>query len=388
MKKDSEKYGKEDKMYGTNIMGISINNPLIIAPGPWSRGKLLKNALECNAGAIITETIVSEPYPDTRPRYAYDTKNGGLQNIRLYSALELEGWIDELEKAKKASRYGSVSKLIVSIMGTTPSELGYIAGKVEKTGIDGIEIGLACPMGEGPEIVAENPEKVYEYTKAVVKAVDIPVSVKLCATANLLSSVNAAEKAGASGISAIDTLRCILSIDTESGTPGLPTYGGYSGAPIRPVGLATVAAIVQTSKLPVIGIGGIQNCENLLEYIMVGASAAGIGTQILLEGYATVNKILKDLSDFKSRKNISELDDIRGIALKKLKSFEEIKLELKRAELIESCTRSDCEKCISCCLQEAVSFHENLIKINPSLCDGCGLCLDICPDNQIKLSWT
>ncbi|HIU00114.1 MAG TPA: hypothetical protein IAD12_07655 [Candidatus Copromorpha excrementavium] len=146
-------------MHGTNIMGIPMKNPLIIAPGPWSRGKLLKNALECNAGAIITETVVSEPYPDTRPRYAYDPKNGGLQNIRLYSALDLEGWLCELEKADKTSRYGSISKLIVSIMASTPSELGYIARKVEKTGVDGIEIGLACPMGEGPEIIAENPEK-------------------------------------------------------------------------------------------------------------------------------------------------------------------------------------------------------------------------------------
>ena len=375
-------------MHGTNIMGIPMKNPLIIAPGPWSRGKLLKNALECNAGAIITETVVSEPYPDTRPRYAYDPKNGGLQNIRLYSALDLEGWLCELEKADKTSRYGSISKLIVSIMASTPSELGYIARKVEKTGVDGIEIGLACPMVEGPEIIAENPEKVYEYTKAAVRAVNIPVSVKLCATANLLSSVRAAEKAGASGISAIDTLRCILSIDTESGLPGLPTYGGYSGAPIRPIGLATVAAIVQTTKLPVAGIGGIENCENLIEYIMAGASCAGIGTQILLKGYGIIKKTLEDFSDFTSKKNISDLENIRGCALKKLKSFEEIKLELKQAELAENCTDHECQKCVMCCLQNAIRLDSGRIKIDPSLCDGCGLCLDICPDARIRLSWT
>lgn len=387
MKKELEKSGKEDIMHGTNIMGIPMENPLIIAPGPWSRGKLLKNALECNAGAVMTETVVSEPYPDTRPRYAYDPENGGLQNIRLYSALELEGWLSELEKANRASRYGSSSKLIVSIMASTPSELGYIARKVEKTGVDGIEVGLACPMGEGPEIVAENPKKVYEYIRAAVKAVSLPVSVKLCATANLLSSVRAAEKAGASGISAIDTLRCILSIDTESGIPGLPTYGGYSGAPIRPVGLAAVAAIVQTTKLPVTGIGGIRNCSNLIEYIMAGASAAGVGTEILLRGYGAAEKILHELADFKSKKNISDLENLRGIALKELKSFEEIKLELKQAELKESCTDRKCQKCVICCLQDAVCFENESIEINPSLCDGCGLCLDVCPKNRIRLSW-
>lgn len=107
-------------MKNANIMGIDINNPIIISPGPWSRGKMLKDALECNAGAIITESVVSESYPDTRPRYAYNQESKGLQNIRLYSALELEDWIYCLKEANNAKRYMSDSKLIVSIMGSTP----------------------------------------------------------------------------------------------------------------------------------------------------------------------------------------------------------------------------------------------------------------------------
>ena len=117
-------------------------------------------------------------------------------------------------------------------MGTSPSELSYIAKKIEKTGIDGIEIGFACPMGEGQDIIAGDPERVYAYTCEVVKAVH----------GNLSAVVEAAGKAGASGISGIDTLRCILKINIETGKPDLPTYGGYSGAPIRPIGLATISS--------------------------------------------------------------------------------------------------------------------------------------------------
>ena len=80
-------------MYTTDLMGLTLDNPVIIAPGPWSRGEKLKDALQCNAGAIITESIVSESYSDTCPRYTYSNDNRGIQNIRLYSALELEEWI-------------------------------------------------------------------------------------------------------------------------------------------------------------------------------------------------------------------------------------------------------------------------------------------------------
>lgn len=374
-------------MYNINIMGLDIENPVIIAPGPWSRGKRLKDALECNAGAIITETVVSESYPDTRPRYAYSRSNHGVQNIRRYSALELESWLTELEKVNKAKRYNSKSKLIVSIMGTTPSELGYIAKKVERTGIDGIEIGLACPMGEGPEIVAEDPMRVYEYTREVVSAVSVPVSVKLSATGNIPLLVNAAERAGASGISAIDTLRCILSIDINTGKPALPTYGGYSGSPIRPIGLAAVAGIVQSTNLPVIGIGGIENHINLLEYIMAGATAGGIGTEILLKGYDVVTQNIKNINQWMRDHDIDNIEQIRGIALNELKSFEEIKLELKQAELTEDCRLTNCGNCMTCCLKNAITFDSGIINIDSSICDGCGLCLNVCPENKIKLSW-
>ena len=73
-------------------------------------------------------------------------------------------------------------------MGTSPSELSYIAKKIEKTGIDGIEIGFACPMGEGQDIIAGDPERVYTYTCEVVKAVHVPVSVKLSAAVGNLSA--------------------------------------------------------------------------------------------------------------------------------------------------------------------------------------------------------
>lgn len=375
-------------MYNVKVMGIDIDNPVVIASGPWTRGLgKLKKALECGAGALITETIVGESYPDTCPRYSYDRANGGMQNIRLYSGSELENWINDLEAVEQAGRFGSKTKLIASIMGTTASEVRYLAKKVERTGIDGIELGLACPIGQGPENICCDADKVYEYTREVVNAVNVPVSVKVGADCNLPAVVEAIEQAGAAGITGIDTIRCILSIDVESQKAGLPTYGGYSGAPIRPIALSTVAGIAQSTDLPVIGMGGIMNHINVLEHIMAGAAAGGIATGILLNGYGLVGKVIEDLEAWLRVHDVKRIEDIRGAALGGLKSFEEIKTEAKGAVIATDCSRPDCGKCAACCLEDAISTRDGHIMIDKGLCSGCGLCLDVCPYDKIKLTW-
>ncbi len=270
-------------MLSTNIMGMKCKNPIVISAGPWTRGReKLKEAIKSGAGAIVTETIVCEAYPEFSPRYIYDPQIGGLENIRLYSGIGLERWIEELEHVQKENRYNEDCLIIASIMGSSASELAYIAKKLERTGIDGIELGLSCPMGEGSDVLSGKEDVVYEYTKAVVDAVSIPVSVKLSQSNNNISAIaKAAEKAGASGISAINAVRCIMNVDIENEKVALGTFGGYSGTPIKPLGLSMVAMISQCTKLPVVGIGGIGDYKSLLEYIMIGAGACGIGTAIL-----------------------------------------------------------------------------------------------------------
>ncbi len=372
-----------------NLMGITLEDPIVIAPGPWSRGKeRMKQAMTCGAGALITETIVSESYPDLRPRYMYDRKSSGVQNIRIYSGMELEDWIRDLSEVNEAERYGSPTKIIASIMGNSPSELQYIARKIERTGIDGIELGLACPMGEGPRIVASDPKLVYEYTAQVVAAVNVPVSVKLgAATGDIAEVARAAERAGASGISAIDTIRCILNIDLETRRPTLSTYGGYSGAPIKPIGLACVAGLVQCTDLPILGIGGIASGTDYLEYVMAGASTCGIGTQILLNGYDVVARIRNEIKQWMKNHEVAELQDIRGCALEGIRSFEEIRLEEKTAMIEGHCKNLSCDYCRQICFKDAVIKGDGGMSINRDICDGCGMCIGACPEGRIKLSW-
>lgn len=374
-------------MLPVQIGSLTVKNPVMVSAGPWTRGyHRIKKAFDAGAGLVVTESIVSEPYPEISPRFAYD--GHGMQNIRIYSGIGLEDWMHELTLVAKEKKFGSQGLLMGNIMASTPSEIGYLARKVEKAGVDALEIGLACPMGEGAEIVASNAEKVFEFVNEAVKSVSIPVFVKVTQSMNnLVKVVHSIEKAGACGISAIDTLRGIVGIDISTGKPILPTYGGYSGVPIRPMGLATVAGIAQSTKLPILGIGGIANYGNLLEYIMLGASMGGVGTEVMLRGMGVVTEMLKSLEGWIEENQVKDWNGIRGCSLKELRSFEELKPEIKIAELHNDCKKKECGVCLNCCLEEAISFQDGRIKIDQDLCSGCGACLGVCPERWILLKW-
>jgi dihydroorotate dehydrogenase subfamily 1 len=260
---------------------------------------------------------------------------------------------------------------------------------MEKYGADGIELGISTPMGESLEIVAADPEEVYNMTRCVEENVKIPVMVKLSQNATNISRVaKEVKRAGGAGVSAINAIRCILGVDIETAEPLLPTYGGYSGTPIRPLGLASVATLVQTVDIPICGIGGIDTYENALEYIMLGASAVQVGTSLMLNGRSRITQIVEDLDRWGEEHQISEVKEIRGRALSKLKSFEEIKIEPLYCHTTEALCIEGCNRCIDGCMYKAISRDgANRIVINQDLCTGCGLCTFLCEAKKLYLHW-
>ncbi|HWQ79152.1 MAG TPA: 4Fe-4S binding protein [Anaerovoracaceae bacterium] len=366
----------------TDFLGLKMKNPIIVSAGPWNRdGISVRKSIAAGAGAVITETIVTDTLLDVRPRIAY---NGlGAQNIRLYSDIQVEGWQREMDIAK--SKDGIV---IASVWAHTPSELAYLAMKMEKFGADAIELGISSPMGENLEVVASDAERVYEMTREVVSSVKIPVMAKLSQNAtNIAKAAKAVKNAGGSGVSAINTIRCILGVDIDTMEPTLSTYGGYSGPPIRPLGLASVATIAQTVDIPIAGIGGIENYKNALEYIMLGASAVEIGTAVMVNGFERITEIVNDLEQWADAKGIKEVKAIRGAALKNLKSFEEIKIEPVVSRIGSPVCAASCEACMKACIYGAIQKENGTIVQDPEKCTGCGLCTFICPDKKFKLDW-
>ncbi|MBB6479565.1 4Fe-4S binding protein [Spirochaeta isovalerica] len=366
-----------------DLMGIKLKNPLILSSGPMSRsGEMMIKALEAGAGAVVTETILNEIRPNVRPRLT--GHDGALQNIRLYSEYSLEEWKRQIGMVKE---HGGI--VIANILAHSPSEMAFLGRTVERYGADALELGVSSPHGEGLSVLGCDPPNLYQTVKKVVESVKIPVMVKLSPNVNNLASLaKAAEDAGARGISAINTIRSILGVDIESMSPYLPTYGGYSGDPIRPIGLGAVATICQTVELSVSGIGGISQFNHLLEYIMLGARTCQLQSALIFKGLGVIGEILDGLSAWMESRGYNSLDEFRGKALNRLKSFDEIILEPKVAMVARECPRPDCSLCETACVYSAVAKdRRGKIQVDTDRCTGCGLCLSVCPESCFTLEW-
>lgn len=364
------------------FMGIKLKNPIIVAASPLSgSGNMIRKAIEAGAGAVVTQTITNEVRQNVRPRIA--ANSFGMQNIELYSNLTLEEWEREIYYVKEKD-----AAIIANILAHTPSEMAYIAKKVERFGVDAIELGISIPHGEGVELLISDMERLYNLTKMAVDSVSIPVMVKFSPNvSNLTALAHIVEEAGASAISAIDTIRSIIGVDIDRAKVMLPTYGGYSGEGIRPIALATIASISQAVKIPVSGIGGIENYRNVIEFIMLGASTVQLCTSLIMNGYGRIEEILVDLENWLQCKGYSSLEDIRGQALASLKSFEEIPIEPYIAKVKGMCTVDNCSKCVKACMYGAISLKNDIIVIDDSKCTGCGLCVSLCEKRLLYLDW-
>ena len=225
-------------------------------------------------------------------------------------------------------------------------------------------------------------------TKEVVSNVKIPVIVKLSQnTTNITKVAKAAKKAGASAVSAINTVRGILGVDLETAQPALSTYGGISGPYIRPMGLASVAAIAQSVDIPICGIGGVDSAQHALEYMMLGASAVQVGTAVMTKGPGTIASIVEELENWLDTHGLSSVEQIRCKALANMKSFDEMKIEPAVSTVQSVPCTENCDKCLASCVYGAISRSEGSIDVDEQVCTGCGLCTFICPAKKLRLAW-
>ena len=364
-------------------MGLSLKNPVIVAAGPWSRdGASLQRSIDAGAGAVITETITLEANPILHPRI-YWNEEEQLFNTKLFSDLHLEQWEQEIEHLRLGD-----CKLIASIWGNSPSELSYLANKVERMGVDAIEISISAPLGTRSPTINSYPQEIYEYVHAVVEAVDIPVMVKLSyEAANSSSFTRSLEQAGVKGVSAIDSLKGLMGVDLEKRKALMPTYGGYSGQHIHPIALATTATLKQITGFPICSCGGIETAADALEFIMMGAECVQLASVIMREGYGAITHIIEELESWMGQHSCKELREIRGAALASLMPFEDVQPQPLTAKLDSPCCREDCDLCRKGCLYQAITRGEDGIHIDPRLCTGCGFCVARCPEKKIHLGW-
>ncbi|MCE8429687.1 MAG: dihydroorotate dehydrogenase, partial [Candidatus Methanoperedens sp.] len=270
-------------------------------------GGSLKRIAEAGAGAIVTKSIGIEPEVGHNNPTMVELDCGYLNAMGLPNP-SYKNFQPEIDTAKE----GGVP-VIVSIFGGSADEFSEIAGAIRA---DAFELNVSCPhvCGYGAQI-GSDPVLVEEITKDVKSATNVPVWVKLTPNVTDIKGIGrAAQRGGADAVVAINTVRG-MAIDIESGYPILGNkFGGLSGRAVKPVAIKCVYDLYEALEIPIIGVGGISDHRDAIEFIMAGASAVQMGSAVG-EKINIFTDISSGMESFLEEKNWT-LDQIKGMAHK------------------------------------------------------------------------
>ena len=316
-----------------DVCGITYPNPFLLASGPpGTNGKVIKRSFALGWGGIVCKTISldNSKVINTVPRYGKMAARGapseviGFQNIELISDRPFELWLDELADCKQ--EYPD-NVLIASIMEEYDKDAWVeIVERTQKTGVDAFELNFSCPHGL-PErkmgaAMGMDPDIVREVVGWVKEAATIPVYAKM--TPNITdpaAPAKAAVEGGADGISAINTILCIIGINLDTLRP-MPTVegysepGGYSGQAVKPIALRHVMEIARACEgTAVSGMGGVETGDDAVQLMLLGAQTVQVCTGAMLHGYEIIDTLCEGLGAFMDRHGFARVADLVGKSL-------------------------------------------------------------------------
>ena len=301
-------------MLKTKLCGITLKNPLMLAAGVLgSHASSLNWVLDSGAGAVVSKSFSKEPNEGYHNPTTVAVEGGIINAIGL-SSPGVDAFIEELEAVNRIK-----GKSIASIYGATPKEFSYVASKIENL-VDMIELNVSCPHameGYGASI-GQNPDLTKEFVSAVKDAVSVPVLAKLTPNVTNISEIAiAAEEGGADGLTLINSLGPGMKIDIVTGNPILANkFGGMSGPAIKPIAIRCVYDAFEATDIPIVGVGGIRNYADVVEFLYAGANAVQIGTSLMYDGPEIFGRIAEDLEEFLEDSGFNSIEDMVGYAHK------------------------------------------------------------------------
>ena len=275
------------------LASLSLRNPTVLASGILGISASLARRIEAaGAGAFTTKTVTREP------------RRGYFNPVFV-----------ELEQMKSTVKI----PVILSVGGSAPEEIEYVARQGAEAGVDALELNVSCPHVKGMGLeMGDDAETVREIVKRVKAAVgEKPVFVKISPHHRYVELADAALSAGADGLVAINTLRA-MSIDIYAKAPVLSNVrGGYSGPAILPVAVRVVYDIYEAvGRVPIIGVGGVDSWRAAVELLLAGASAVGIGSAIAAKDLSLFRDVLDGLRQYMRNEGFSSVEEIVGYAHK------------------------------------------------------------------------
>lgn len=294
-----------------DINGIEFKNPIIAASGTFGFGQEYNDFYEvATLGGICTKGLTLNPREGNYGLRVFETSSGmlnsvGLQNPGIESFIKIE-----LPKMQALN-----TNIIANVGGATIEEYEEAIEKLNATEIQMVELNISCPNVKcGGMAFGIKSEVAYEVVSKVRKVCKKPLMVKLSPNAeNVLEMAYKCCEAGADSLSLINTVKG-MAIDVKGRKPVFNnTFAGLSGPAIKPIALRMVYEVYNIVKVPVIGLGGIMNWQDAIEFIMAGARAVQIGTVNFINPRAG-KEIIEGIEEFMKKQGIKDIKELIGIA--------------------------------------------------------------------------
>ena len=382
----------------SNTGGIRSPNPFWLASAPPANsGAQVQRAFDAGWGGAVWKTL-GQPIQNVSSRFGAHhipgAKHIGFNNIELITDRPLETNFREIADTKKKYPHNAV---IVSLMVETRDEWRDIIKRSIDTGADGLELNFGCPHGMCERgmgsAVGQEPKVNQEITSWAVEYSTIPVLVKLTPNvANIVPHGLAAKRGGAHGVSLINTIKSIISVDidrfvAEPRVGELSTNGGYCGQAVKPIALHMVAALAREKGfgLPISGIGGVANWRDAVEFILLGSSSVQVCTEVMLRGYRIVEDMIEGLEDYMRAHGFETLDQMVGRAIPSYAEWGDLDLNYETVAKIDPAVCIGCNKCMVACedgAHQCIHADANGSRVpvvDESECVGCNLCKIVCP---------
>lgn len=293
-----------------NLNGLELKNPIMTASGTYGYASEYNDFIDVsNIGAVVTKAISLYPRAGNKHLRITETKAGMINSIGLENV-----GIDKFIEVKLPELKENNIDFVMNVAGSTLDEYVQVAKKCDENNIKAIELNVSCPnVKSGCLEFGTDENSLYELVSAVRAVYNGFLIVKLTPNVTSIEKLGvAAEKAGANAISAINTLKgTSIKIDFIRGKfHKTIVQGGYSGIGIKPVAIGAICRLSKVITIPIIGIGGIETLEDVLEFFAAGAEAVQVGTANFTHP-ETAGKLVEELDEYITKNGFKDLDELK-----------------------------------------------------------------------------
>ena len=291
------------------IAGVEFKNPVMTASGTLGSGMEYSEFVDLNClGAVVTKGVANVPWEGNPTPRVMETYGGMLNAIGLQNP-GIDVFIErDIPFLKQFD-----TRIIVNVCGRTVEDYIEVVEKLGDQPVDMLEINVSCPnVSHGGIAFGQNPDCLYDITKQIKAKAKQPIIMKLSPNVtDITEMARAAESAGSDALSLINTITG-MKIDIHKRAFALANKtGGLSGPAIKPVAVRMVYQAAQAVKIPIIGMGGIANAEDAIEFMLAGATGVAVGAMNFVNPYTTA-EVVKGIEEYMERYHVENLTELIG----------------------------------------------------------------------------